>query len=116
MSNFHQYTPTTEPGQARRRVWRIVMDNPDPNEINASGPAITLFIEDRIHISDGSGRSASVGNYSFSINAERLAKAFPLIDLETGTVSGSGTGHQLRSLVDGFCLDLMRDLDAKEVA
>lgn len=116
MTKLHQYLPTTESGQIRRRVRQIVMDNPDPEVITGAMPTVVFQLEDQVRMADGTCRSIPVGTYSVLVDVHRLLKEFPAVNLDTGEVVRMSDGNELMEVVSGFSLDVMMEKDEQDGA
>ena len=87
------YLYTNEPGAARRRAKRVIIENPSSNNWM---PYITFVEEDRIIMADGTEKFIEVGQLTVHLDESVLAAKFPQFNIETGeTTQETRLGNEL---------------------
>lgn len=84
------YSPTTTPGDARRRAKTITVDHPD-----GGAPSVTWYEEDRINRLDGSVSYEPQGFLVSTFFPSQMDDVIPLEDLDTGEKYGTMTRAQI---------------------
>lgn len=75
------YLYTNEPGTARRRAKKVIIENPSSDNWM---PYITFVEEDRIIMADGTEKFIEVGQLTVHLDESVLAAKFPQFNIETG--------------------------------
>lgn len=78
------YTPTTNPGDTRRRARQVLILNP----LN-SIPSVEFLEQDVVRVADGEKALENLGGVTVAIEGDELAFSFPILDPSTDTDTGA---------------------------
>lgn len=88
------YTPTTIPGDVRRRSFASTVNSPD-GEL----PSVTWYEEDRINRLDGGVSYEKSGSLISTFFPSQLEEEIPIIDPDTGDILGATTRGRIAIIV-----------------